>query len=64
MVENKEGELLPTRISSSWWVYIDYRKLNAINRKDHFPLPFIDQILEQLVGQSFFYFLDGYLKYN
>ena len=64
MVENEEGELLSTRISSRWRVCIDYRKLNAVTRKDHFPLPFIDQILERLAGQSFFYFLDGYSGYN
>ena len=50
VVENEEGELLPTRISSGWRVCIDYRKLNAVTRKDHFSLPFIDQILEQLAG--------------
>ena len=50
VVENEEGELLPTRISSGWRVFIDYRKLNAVTRKDHFPLPFIDQILERLAG--------------
>ena len=64
VVENEEGELLPTRISSGWRVCIDYRKLNAVTRKDHFPLPFIDQILERLAGQSFYCFLDGYSGYN
>ena len=39
-------------------------KTESMTRKDHFSLPFIDQILEQLVGQSFFYFLDGYSGYN
>jgi len=33
---------------------MDYRKLNAVTRNDHFPLPFIDQILEKLAGQFFF----------
>ena len=50
VVENEEGELLPTRISSGWRVCIDYRKLNVVTRKDHFLLPFIDQILERLAG--------------
>ena len=45
-------------------VYIDYRKLNATTRKDHFPLPFIDQMLERLAGHAFYYFLDGYSSYN
>ena len=35
-----------------------------MTRKDHFSLPFIDQILERLAAQSFFYFLDGYSGYN
>jgi len=39
---------------------IDYRKLNDATRKDHFPLPFLDQILERLAGHSFFCYLDGY----
>ena len=43
---------------------IDYRKLNDATRKDHFPLPFIDQMLERLAGQSFYCFLDGYSGYN
>ena len=43
---------------------IDYRKLNAATKKDHFPLPFIDQILDKLSGQGFYCFLDGYSGYN
>ena len=42
---------------------VDYRKLNAVTRKDHFPLPFIDQILERVAGHMFYCFLDGYLGY-
>ena len=38
---------------------IDYRKLNDAMRKDHFPLPFIDQMLERLSGHMYYYFLDG-----
>ena len=43
---------------------IDYRNLITATRKDHFPLPFIDQILERLAGHSHYYFLDGYSSYN
>jgi hypothetical protein len=43
---------------------IDYRKLNMTTKKDHFPLSFIDEMLEQLAKHSFFYFLDGYLGYH
>ena len=52
MVKNEENELMPTRIQTGWRVCIDYRKLNATTRKYHFPLPFIDQMLERLVGHS------------
>ena len=43
---------------------IDYRKLNTITIKDHYPFPFIDQILDRLAGHPYFYFLDGYSGYN
>ena len=42
---------------------IDYRKLNTATRKDHFPLPFIDKMLERLAGKQYFCFLDGYSGY-
>ena len=64
VVKNEENELVPTRIQTGWRVCIDYRKLNATIRKDHFPLPFIAQMLERLVGHSFYCFLDGYSGYN
>jgi hypothetical protein len=63
VVENASGELIP-QCTTGWHVCIDYRKLNSHTRKDHFPLPFIDQILERLAGQSYYYFLDGYSGYN
>ena len=37
---------------------------NAATKKDHFPLSFINQILNRLVGQTYFCFLDGYSGYN
>ncbi|XP_048446064.1 uncharacterized protein LOC125479942, partial [Pyrus x bretschneideri] len=64
VVKNEEQELVPTRIQTGWRVCIDYRKLNTATRKDHFPLPFIDQMLERLAGHSFYCFLDGYSGYN
>ncbi|CAN6679878.1 unnamed protein product [Malus baccata var. baccata] len=64
VVANAENELVPTHIQTGWRVCIDYRKLNTITRKDHFPLPFIDQMLERLAGYAFYYFLDGYSGYN
>ncbi|CAN6679432.1 unnamed protein product [Malus baccata var. baccata] len=64
VVTNAENELVPTRIQTGWRVCIDYKKLNATTRKDHFPLPFIDQMLERLAGYAFYCFLDGYSGYN
>jgi hypothetical protein len=64
VVENSAGDLIPQRTTTGWRVCIDYRKLNSTTRKDHFPLPFIDQILERLAGQSYYCFLDGYSGYN
>ena len=42
---------------------IDYRRLNEVTRKDHFPFPFIDQLLERVSGHPFYCFLDGYSGY-
>ncbi|XP_071714886.1 uncharacterized protein [Rutidosis leptorrhynchoides] len=64
VMENEKGEKITTRPVTGWRVYIDYRKLNAATSKDHFPLPFIDQIIEKLSGQKFYCFLDGYSGYN
>ncbi|GJY01710.1 reverse transcriptase domain-containing protein [Tanacetum coccineum] len=46
-----------------WRVCIEYRKLNEATRKDHFPLPFMDQMLERLAGNEFYCFLDGFSGY-
>ena len=61
VVQNEKGEEIATRLTPGWRVCIDYRKLNAVTRKDHFPLQFIDQVLERVSGHPFNCFLDGYL---
>ena len=61
---NEKGEKIQTHLSMKWTVCIDYRKLNSATKKDHFPLPFIDQILDRLAGSSYFCFLDRYSSYN
>nr|GEX78753.1 reverse transcriptase domain-containing protein [Tanacetum cinerariifolium] len=63
IVENEENELIPTRLVTEWRVCIDYQKLNEATRKDHFPLPFMDQMLERLAGNEFYCFLDGFFGY-
>jgi hypothetical protein len=63
VVKNEKNELIPQQIATGWQMCIDYKKLNKTTRKDHFPLPFIDEMLERLANHSFFYFLNGYLGY-
>ena len=64
VIRNERNEIIPIRTVTGWRVCIDYRKLNTTTRKDHFPLPFIDQILDRLAGHPHFCFLDGYSGYN
>ena len=64
VVHNEKNELVPTRTVTGWRMCIDYRRLNTATRKDHFPLPFIDQMLERLAGHNYYCFLDGYSGYN
>ncbi|GJQ91309.1 reverse transcriptase domain-containing protein [Tanacetum coccineum] len=63
VVENEDNELIPTRLVTGWRVCIDYRKLNDATRKDHFLLPFMDQMLERLAGNEYYCFLDGFSRY-
>ncbi|GJR35362.1 hypothetical protein Tco_1211046 [Tanacetum coccineum] len=63
VVTIEENELVPTRLITGWRVCIDYRKLNEATCKDHFPLPFMDQMLERLAGNEFYCFLDGFSGY-
>ncbi|GAU34191.1 hypothetical protein TSUD_162920 [Trifolium subterraneum] len=64
VIANDKNELIPSRTVTGWRMCIDYRRLNKATRKDHFPLPFMDQMLERLSGQEFYCFLDGYSGYN
>ncbi|GJR59746.1 putative nucleotidyltransferase, ribonuclease H [Tanacetum coccineum] len=60
VVLNDNNELIPSRTVTGWRVCIDYRKLNDVTQKDHFPLPFIDQMLERLSENEYYCFLDGF----
>ena len=66
LIANEKNELIPTRTVTGWRVcmVMDYRKLNKATRKDHFPLPFIDQMLDRLAGKQYYCFLDGYSGYK
>nr|GEY66570.1 retrovirus-related Pol polyprotein [Tanacetum cinerariifolium] len=63
VVENEENELISTRLVTGWHVFNDYRKLNEATRKDHFPLPFMVQMLERVAGNDYYCFLDGFSGY-
>jgi hypothetical protein len=64
VVKNEKKELIPQQTVTGWRMCIDYRKLNKATRKDYFPLPFIDEMLEWLANHSYFCFLDGYSGYH
>nr|GEW63188.1 reverse transcriptase domain-containing protein [Tanacetum cinerariifolium] len=63
VITNDENELVPTRLVTGWRVCIEYQKLNEATRKDHFPLSFMDQMLERLTGNEYYCFLDGFSCY-
>ncbi|RVW80037.1 Transposon Ty3-I Gag-Pol polyprotein [Vitis vinifera] len=60
---DEKGEEVSTRLTSGWRVCINYKRLNSVTRKDHFPLPFMDQVLERVSGHHFYCFLNGYSGY-
>ncbi|XP_070010495.1 uncharacterized protein [Nicotiana sylvestris] len=64
VVTNDKNEMIPIRTVTRWRVCMDYHKLNKVTRKDHFPLPFFDQMLDRLADRAFFCFLDRYFYYN
>ena len=64
VVKDANNNLIPTRPVTGWRICMDYRKLNKATHKDHFPLPFIDQMLDRLAGHEYYCFLDGYSGYN
>jgi hypothetical protein len=63
VIRNGKNKLIPQQTVTGWWMCIDYRKLNKATRKDNFPLPFIDEMLERLANHSFCY-MDCYSGYH
>jgi hypothetical protein len=55
LVNKKEGKIR---------VCIDFQDLNKACPKDNYPMPFIDQILDDCVGDEIFSFMDGFSSYN
>ena len=64
MIKTENNALLSSRTVAGWRICIDYRKLNRATRNDHFPLPFMDQMLDRLAGHEYYCFLDRYSGYN
>jgi hypothetical protein len=60
VVKNEKNELIPQRTVTGWRMCIDHCTLNKATKKDHYPLPFIDEMLERLANHAYFCFLDGY----
>ena len=54
VVPNDKDEFIPQRIITEYRMVIDFRKLNKATKKDHYPLPFIDQMLERLSKHTHF----------
>ena len=50
--------------NGKWRIGVDYRKLNKATKKDHFPLPFIDQVIDGLLEKMIFSFVYGFNRYN
>lgn len=63
VVLNTNKLVVPIRPVVGWRVCMDYQKLNSWIEKDYFPMPFIDKILDYLMGRDWNYF-DGYVRYN
>jgi hypothetical protein len=63
VIRNEKNELIPQWTVTSWRMCINYQKLNKATWKDHFPLPFIAEMIGRLANHSFFYYLHGYSSY-
>ncbi len=64
IVANEKNELIPLKPVIGWRVCMDYQNLNSWTLKDHFPMSFMDQMLDHLACRGWCYFLDGYFGYN
>ncbi len=45
-------------------ICVDFRKLNVATKKDPYPLPFTDEVLNTIAGYEAYSFFDGYSRYH
>jgi hypothetical protein len=64
VVPNENNDLIPQRVVVGYRMCIDFRKVNKVTKKDHYPLPFIDQMLQRLSKKTHFCLLDGYSSFS
>jgi hypothetical protein len=64
VVPNENNELIPQRVVVGYRMCIDFRRFKKVTKKDHYHLPFIDQMLERLSKKTHFCFLDGYSGFS
>ena len=64
VVRIENNMLLPSRTVTGWRICNYYRKMNKATSKDHFPLHFLDQMMDRLAAHDYYYLLDGYSGYN
>ena len=64
VVKNDKNEIIPTTTVRGWRICVNYRRFNNAIRKDKFPFPFTDKMLERVFDRAFYSFLDGYSGYN
>ncbi|KAK1610385.1 hypothetical protein QYE76_034058 [Lolium multiflorum] len=62
VVPNDNDELIPQRIVVGYRMCIDFRKVNKVTKKDHYPLPFIDQMLERCMSAIFHGFCESIVE--
>ena len=63
LVTNENNDLVPTRAVIGYGMCVDFRKLNKWTKKDHYSLPFINEILQRLANNSYFCYLEGILTH-